>query len=256
MKYKNILLVDIGNTSVCVGIACRKRVSLISRVATAACSPGSVLKAIERAARGNQLTGSVLCSVVPRLNRLWISEMEKAVCHKPLTVGHHLNLGLRVRYPMPATIGHDRLANVCGAVQRWGAPVLVADFGTASTFDVVDVKGSFIGGVIAPGIRLMADCMADRTALLPRIRIDCKCPAIGRSTEQAMQIGTVIGYQGLVRGIVEHLVTRNGLGHIKLVATGGLAGLVLKDLDMPFTVDPSLTLRGLYRIYELNSKVS
>jgi len=181
-------------------------------------------------------------------------EMTKSSGSEPLIVNHRLKLGLKLDYPKPATLGADRLANMCGAVVRHGFPVLVADFGTASTFDIVTSKGSFIGGVIAPGLNLMTDYMTERTALLPRIKLDTRVPSIGRKTEQAMQIGAIIGYRGLVREITEYLIRQNGLGPIKLVATGGLAGKVLKDLDIPYQIDQQLTLWGIYRIYQLNSE--
>jgi len=254
MKKRNILLVDIGNTSISVGIGNDKSVSLLLRVSTARCSQIAVRKAILKITGKAAVAGSVLCSVVPSLNKLWIREMERAAGRKPLVVSHRLKLGIDVDYPRPESIGQDRLANVCGAVSLWGAPVLVADFGTASTFDVVNKEGTFIGGVIAPGLKLMADCMADGTALLPGIKIKAACPAIGRTTEQAMQIGAVKGYHGLVREIIQHLIRKNRLGRIKLVATGGLAALVLKGLDMPFKIDQSLTLRGLYCILKLNAE--
>jgi type III pantothenate kinase len=151
---------------------------------------------------------------------------------------------LRIDYPKPETIGADRLADAAGAVSRYGAPVLVMDFGTALTAAVVTKDRVWRGGVIAPGFPLMRDYLFERTAKLPRMRIGSgKAPRIGRSTEEAMRFGALVGYRGMVREIVSEL-RRNFKCDFKLVATGGFAKWVLKDLDLPFVIDPTLTLYG------------
>ena len=151
---------------------------------------------------------------------------------------------LRIDYPKPETIGADRLADAAGAVSRYGAPVLVMDFGTALTAAVVTKDRVWRGGVIAPGFPLMRDYLFERTAKLPRMKIGSgKAPKIGRSTEEAMRFGALVGYRGMVREIVTEL-RRNFKCDFKLVATGGFAKWVLKDLDLPFVIDPTLTLYG------------
>ena len=147
-------------------------------------------------------------------------------------------------YPKPETIGADRLADAAGAVSRYGAPVLVMDFGTALTAAVVTKDRVWRGGVIAPGFPLMRDYLFERTAKLPRMKIGSgKAPKIGRSTEEAMRFGALVGYRGMVREIVAEL-RKNFKCDFKLVATGGFAKWVLRDLDLSFTVDPTLTLYG------------
>ena len=147
-------------------------------------------------------------------------------------------------YPNPETIGADRLADAAGAVARYGAPVLVMDFGTALTAAVVTADRVWRGGVIAPGFPLMRDYLFERTAKLPRMTIGSgKAPKIGRSTEEAMRFGALVGYRGMVREIVAEL-SKNFKTDFKLVATGGFAKWVLRDLDLPFTIDPTLTLFG------------
>ena len=156
-------------------------------------------------------------------------------------------------YPHPETIGADRLADAAGAVSRYGAPVLVMDFGTALTAAVVTKDRVWRGGVIAPGFPLMRDYLFERTAKLPRMKIPAFAkatagrgrgiPKIGRSTEEAMWFGALVGYRGMVREIVAEL-RKNFKCDFKLVATGGFAKWVLRDLDLPFTIDPTLTLYG------------
>ena len=151
---------------------------------------------------------------------------------------------ISIDYPKPETIGADRLADAVGAVSRYGAPVLVMDFGTALTAAVVTSDRVWRGGVIAPGFPLMRDYLFERTAKLPRMKIGTgRAPKIGRSTEEAMRFGALVGYRGMVREIVAEL-KKNFKTDFRLVATGGFAKWVLKDLDLPFTIDPSLTLYG------------
>ena len=155
-----------------------------------------------------------------------------------------LSTSISLDYPKPETIGADRLADAAGAVSRYGAPVLVMDFGTALTAAVVTSDRVWRGGVIAPGFPLMRDYLFERTAKLPRMKIGSgRAPKIGRSTEEAMRFGALVGYRGMVREIVSEL-KKNFKTDFRLVATGGFAKWVLKDLDLPFTIDPTLTLYG------------
>lgn len=151
---------------------------------------------------------------------------------------------LSLSYPHPETIGADRLADAAGAVSRYGAPVLVMDFGTALTAAVITSDRVWRGGVIAPGFPLMRDYLFERTAKLPRMELGRgRAPRIGRSTEEAMRFGALVGYRGMVREIVTTL-RRNFREDFRLVATGGFARWALKDLDLPFVIDPTLTLYG------------
>ena len=157
--------------------------------------------------------------------------------------------GVRLDYPKPETIGADRLADAVAAVDRYGAPVLVCDFGTAFTAAVITGDLVWRGGVIAPGFPLMRDYLFERTAKLPRMELGGRCPKIGRGTEEAMRFGAIVGYRGMVREIVLEL-RRNFREKFRLVATGGFARWVLKGIDMDFAVDQSLTLHGAGLIAE------
>jgi pantothenate kinase type III len=151
---------------------------------------------------------------------------------------------LSLDYPKPETIGADRLADAAGAVSRYGAPVLVMDFGTALTAAIVTDDGVWRGGVIAPGFPLMRDYLFERTAKLPRMELGRgQAPKIGRSTEEAMRFGALVGYRGMVREIATTL-RKNFKQDFKLVATGGFARWALRGLDLPFVIDPTLTLYG------------
>ena len=193
-------------------------------------------------------------SVVPAVDAKWraFARQQGLALHrvsyrdfdKGLKTGGRRREGVTIDYPKPVTIGADRLADAAGAVSRYGAPVLVMDFGTALTAAVITKDRVWRGGVIAPGFPLMRDYLFERTAKLPRMRIGSgKAPRIGRSTEEAMRFGALVGYRGMVREIVAQL-RRNFKCDFRLVATGGFAKWVLKDLDLPFVIDPTLTLYG------------
>ena len=199
------------------------------------------------------LDGMAYVSVVPKADKVWkaFAGERRLRMHrvsyrdfKPSNPQTFKLSNLRLDYPHPETIGADRLADAAGAVSRYGAPVLVMDFGTALTAAVVTEDRVWRGGVIAPGFPLMRDYLFERTAKLPRMRLGGgKAPKIGRSTEEAMRFGALVGYRGMVREIVAEL-KRNFKCAFRLVATGGFAKWVLRDLDLPFTIDPTLTLYG------------
>ena len=244
-----LLVVDVGNTSTAVGLWSDGRVSKVSH-----CDGG-----FEDAKRAvtclrSSVSGLAYVSVVPKVDVKWrrfaksLGLKFHQVSHRDFDEGPKAGDGRRGRvvldYPKPETIGADRLADAAGAVSRYGAPVLVMDFGTALTAAVITKDRVWRGGVIAPGFPLMRDYLFERTAKLPRMTLGSgKPPKIGRSTEEAMRFGALVGYRGMVREIVAEL-QRNFKCTFKLVATGGFAKWVLRDLDLPFTVDPTLTLYG------------
>ena len=252
-----LLVVDVGNTSPAVGLWSDGRVSKVSHCDggfdETAERAGEILTQRHRGTEG--VEGLAYVSVVPKADVRWRGFARKRglgfyqVSHRQFARKTSLCLRASVLkpvldYPKPETIGADRLADAAGAVSRYGAPVLVMDFGTALTAAVVTKDRVWRGGVIAPGFPLMRDYLFERTAKLPRMKIGSgKAPKIGRSTEEAMRFGALVGYRGMVREIVAEL-RKNFKCDFKLVATGGFAKWVLRDLDLPFTVDPTLTLYG------------
>ncbi len=246
------LAVDVGNTSTALGVVSKERVRLVEHVRAGINDLKAVDAALERILSRAKVDGAVLGSVVPADNRRWSKLLSKRIGKPPFLVSHEATLGISIDYPDPATIGADRLANASAAEARHGSPVIVADFGTALTFDVVAEGGVYVGGVIAPGLPLMTDYLADRTALLPLISLKGRCGKVGKTTEGAMRIGAHVGYRGMVREIVEHLCKGMGADAVSLCATGGFARWVLAGAGMPFSVEPNLTLRGLGRIFALN----
>jgi len=171
-----------------------------------------------------------------------------------LELNHKTVRGVGLDYPKPAGIGPDRLANAVAARHRFGAPVVVVDFGTAVTFDVVDRRGNYVGGIIAPGLAAMTDYLHDKTALLPRIRIREITRSIGKSTEEAMLVGAVHGYRGLVRELIHELKRELNLRRLPVAVTGGYSPLLASKLPEIAAVDPLLTLEGLRLVWEAYHK--
>lgn len=247
------VVIDVGNTSTGVGLWDNGRVSRVSHIRGGIRGrPEACAAALRKAAAGKAADGAALGSVVPRADARWRRLVRRELGCAALTVGAGLKLDVTVDYPEPASVGADRLADACGGVRRYGAPLLVADFGTALTFDIIMPDRRYVGGVIAPGLPLMTDYLSERTALLPRVELKGPCPKIGRSTLQAMRVGAQIGYRGIVREIAEYLRRETGVD-FRLVATGGYAGWALKGSGMAFTLDPDLTLFGLGCIFESNA---
>ena len=250
-----LLVIDVGNTSTAVGLWSCGRVCKVAHVDDGFASASNA--ASKLAEKG--VDGVAYVSVVPKLDSRWrrwakslklpfhqVSYLDFQVSTCPRrregTAGNFG--GVKIEYPKPETIGADRLCDAAAAVSRYGAPVLVMDFGTALTAAIVTRDRVWRGGVIAPGFPLMRDYLFERTAKLPRMKMGTgKAPKIGRSTEEAMRFGALVGYRGMVREIVATL-KRNFKEDFRLVATGGFAKWVLDDLDLPFTVDPTLTLYG------------
>ncbi|MGN0853684.1 MAG: type III pantothenate kinase [Kiritimatiellia bacterium] len=240
------IVVDVGNTSTAVGLWSRGRVTRVAH-----CDGG--FDEAARHVRGLLGTagadvGLAYLSVVPKADGQW-RRLARALGLRFCAISCRLFASpgrqppLTLDYPEPETIGADRLADAAAAVDRYGAPVLVCDFGTAFTAAVVTADGVWRGGVIAPGFPLMRDYLYERTAKLPRLELGGRCPRIGRSTEEAMRFGARVGYRGMVREIVTELAG-NFKTEFRLVATGGFAKWVLKDIGMPFVIDPTLTLHG------------
>ena len=167
----------------------------------------------------------------------------------PLVVGEPgVEIGIGVLVDSPSEVGTDRLVNAVGAHERYGGPLIVIDFGTATTFDVVDGEGSYVGGVIAPGINLSLDALHAAAAQLPRVAVRRPSSVIGKRTVPAMLSGIYWGYIGLIEGLVERIVGEYGSA-MKVIATGGLAPLFAEGTPVIGDVDPEMTLRGLASIW-------
>lgn len=239
------LLLDIGNTNTHVGLANNHRVIRHRDISTSTWSTGKAAGQLREFIGKRAIEHAALCSVVPNQT----SKVKRAVRNVCGVVALELNArtvhGVGVDYPKPASIGADRLANAVAARHLFGCPAVVVDFGTAVTFDVVDRNGNYIGGIIAPGLAAMTDYLHEKTALLPRIKIRETRSVVGRSTEEAMVIGAVHGYRGLIRELIKDLRVELKTRNLPVIATGGYAKLVGGSLPEIRLVEPLLTLEGL-----------
>ncbi|HVY18405.1 MAG TPA: type III pantothenate kinase [Rhodopila sp.] len=199
----------------------------------------------------DQISAAVIGTVVPaalyhlrRLCREWFSV-------EPLIARAALDWGFEIKVDNPNEVGADRLLNAMAGHRRFGGPLIVVDFGTATTFDVVDATGAYIGGVICPGINLSIEALHQAAARLPRIGIGRPQSVIGRSTVPAMQSGIYWGYVGLIEGLLNRIMGEYG-DRMKVVATGGLSPLFAEGTTMIQHIDPDLTLDGLRMLAERN----
>ncbi len=249
-----ILLLDIGNTNTHLGLADKKRVIKQTNIPTKAWFEGRAEKLIAALVRRVSVEGAALCSVVPQATphvHKFCWEKWKLNC---LELTNKTVRGVGIDYPKPETIGPDRLANAIAAKFHFGAPSVVVDFGTAVTFDVIDAKGNYVGGIIAPGLAAMTEYLHEKTALLPKIRIREVRAIIGKNTRQAMLIGAVHGYRGLIRELLSELKSKLDCANLPVVATGGYAKLIAQKLPEISRVDPMLTLEGLRLAWQANEQ--
>jgi type III pantothenate kinase len=244
-----LLLFDIGNTNTHIGLANRHRVLKQANLPTADWFSGAAAKRVRQFVGRIRPEGAALCSVVPRATPRIRQTVRQLWQLRPFELTAKTLRGVGLDYPRPETIGEDRLADAVAARHHFGAPVVVLDFGTAVTLDVVDRRGNYIGGIIAPGLAAMTDYLHEKTALLPRIKIREIKTSIGRSTEEAMVVGAVHGYRGLVRELIMELKRELKVKRLPVVATGGYARLLAAKLPEISAVDLNLTLEGLRLVW-------
>lgn len=197
------------------------------------------------------ISGVALASVVPPLTTSFVEMCQRFLNRDPLVVTHDIKTGVKVLTDYPAEVGADRILNALATHRLHGSPAIVVDFGTATTFDAVSAEGDYLGGAIAPGLGIAAEALFSRTANLPRIELVAPSKAIGRNTIHCMQSGLVLGYIGLIEGLVTRIRAELG-GQARVIGTGGLAPLLAKETNIIETVDQMLTLEGLRLMYELN----
>ncbi len=251
-----ILLFDIGNTHTHLGLADDRRVVRQVNIPTKAWFKGEGDKHVKRFVRHAKLQGAALCSVVPRATPLAVRAVERIWNLSCLVLTPKTLAGVGIDYPRPQTIGPDRLANAVAVSHHFGAPAVVVDFGTAVTFDVVDKKCNYIGGIIAPGLAAMTEYLHEKTALLPKIKIREINVVVGKNTREAMLIGAVHGYRGLIRELIAELKQELRARRLPVVATGGYASLMAARMPEITSVDPLLTLEGLRLVWNKKTSVA
>ena len=244
-----LICVDVGNTSTSLGLYEDGEVSRVAHIRGGIRANPEACSDLMRLIAEGGVEGVSVASVVPGANAAWRRLTRETLGCAPRFVTHESPLGLTLDYPHPERIGADRLADAAGGLARYGAPLIVVDFGTALNFEVLDARPAYVGGVITPGLPLMTTYLHEKTALLPEVALGGETPPIGKSTEEAIALGARVGYRGIVRELVAHLQRPFG-GAARVVATGGYAAWVLEGADLACALDPTLTLFGLGVIFE------
>ena len=251
-----LLAIDVGNTNITLGVFDGEDLIGTFRITTGIDRTsdefGVVIRDILRCndiSPDRKIQDVIIASVVPNVMHSLTSGVIKYFHITPVIVGPGIRTGIKIVTENPRQIGADRIVDAAGAFELYGGPVLVLDFGTATTYDLIDAEGAFISGVTAPGIRTSAKALWEDTAKLPEIEIMKPASILAKETISSMQAGLVYGQIGQTEYIVKHMIEESGYGNVKVVATGGLGSIIAKETDCIDVYDPNLTLQGMRFIY-------
>ncbi len=253
-----LLAVDIGNTNVHCGLWHQNKWLTSWRARTVPDKmPDEYAVLLRNFFESEDLTyrmisGVVIGSVVPRLTTSFVELVERYIHVEPLVVTHQTKTGVRIEIDQPAQAGADRIVNAAAVVALYGAPAIVIDFGTATTFDIVSADGAYRGGAIAPGIDISQDALVSHTAQLHKVNLQPPPCVIGTNTIHAMQSGIFLGYIAMIEGMVARFKAAMQDERVKVIATGGLSALFNQHTSVIDLIAPELTLEGLRLIYEMN----
>lgn len=254
-----IMAVDIGNTNIKIGIFDNdelvksfKMSTIVNRTSDEYVAILTQLLIHNKISLEN-ITGAIVSSVIPQLDYTFCNVITYCFGIKPLVLGVGVKTGLHIKYDSPRELGSDRIATCVAAMNEIGTPVIVVDFGTATTVNVVNEKHEFLGGCITLGIKSASDALSRQTAKLPNVELYTPSKVVAQSTSKAIQSGIIYGTVGQIKYILEKVKQETGLVNAKVVATGGMSELVSGVENIFDCTDRALSLKGLYRIYKLNS---
>lgn len=250
-----VLLIDVGNTNVTIGVHDGKEIVASWRMTTKRDLTSDEIGMTLRSyfslggVSTDDIGGTIISSVVPPIMYSLIHAVKKYLGQEPIIVTDKSKMNLEIKYDNPKEVGADRLVNAVGALKRYKAPLIIIDFGTATTFCAVSDKNEYLGGVILPGLKVSLEALVEKTSKLPKIEIARPDKVIGTNTVESMQSGMYYGYAGSVDNIV--LKMKQSLGDdTTVIATGGLATMISKEAKTIDIIDPKLTLEGLKAIYD------
>jgi type III pantothenate kinase len=257
-----LLAIDIGNTNIVMGLYEGDDLRYVWRIASVASRTEDEYRTVVRSMIAecevdpSVLKGSIISSGVPRLMHTFDAVMRRLIGKDPMILTCNMDLGLKILYRSPEDVGPDRLANAVGVVERYGAPAIVVDFGTAITLDVITSDRAYLGGIIMPGLEMSADSLSRRTARLPRIAIEAPGSVVGRSTFDSINSGLVRGNAAAVDRLVELIREEIAEPECPVIATGGQAEIIAEHSHCLKRIDPDLTLFGMLCVFKRNSRVS
>lgn len=255
-----ILTIDVGNTNITCGVfdgdvivACFRITTKMPRTSD---EYGMLLSNLleQNDIQPMDIEDAIICSVVPNVMHSLRGALVKYFHITPIIVEAGIKTGIRIVTPNPQQIGADRIVDAVGAYEIYGGPVLVIDFGTATTYDFVDENGAFLGGITAPGIRISAKALSEDAAKLPEIEIKKPESILGKDTITSMQSGIVYGQIGQTEYIINKVKEEVGITNVKTVVTGGLGRIIANETKCIDIYDPNLTLKGIYRVYKKQNR--
>ena len=255
-----LLALDVGNTNITCGVIANDEIVASFRITTkmSRTSDEFGITIINLLNSNNiakeQIEDAIICSVVPNVMHSLQNALIKYFGIRPLIVEAGIKTGIRIVTPNPQQIGADRIVDAVAAYELFGGPALVIDYGTATTYDLVDAKGCFQGGVTAPGIRISAKALWEDAAKLPEIEIKKPARILGKDTITSMQSGLVFGQIGQLEYIIRKVKEEEGLDEMKVIVTGGLGRIISNETDMVDIYDPDLTLKGMNIIYKKQNR--
>ena len=259
---KMLLVIDVGNTNMTLGVYQGDELLATFRMMTktprTSDEYGVMITQLlkNRGIEAMELEGSIVASVVPDVMHSLTGALIRYTETRPIIVGPGTKTGIRVITEDPRAIGADRMVDAVAAYEKYGGPVLVLDFGTATTYDLITEAGEFAAGITAPGIRISSEALWTKAAKLPNIEIKKPKSILAQETISSMQAGLVYGQIGQTEYIIQKVKEESGIRNLKVVATGGLGRLIADETDAIDVYDSSLTLDGLRIIYEKNAKKS
>lgn len=241
----NLLAVDIGNTNINFGVFCNGKLTKKFILTTS----GYNLTKLKRQLKKIKIDTAIVCSVVPKVSGLVGKDLKKITSAKVYIIGKNIHAPIKNLYRKPRQVGQDRLVNAYAGIKLYGAPLVAIDFGTAITFDIISRNKAYLGGMIIPGLGISLNALSEKTALLPKIKLEAPREFIGRDTKNSILSGVIYGFASLTDDLAKRIKQKIGK-NAKVIGTGGNIRLIYKYCKEINKIDPELTLKGLMLIYQ------